>query len=255
MMKAAVKVLDPATRGEVDEQALRDRFRTEASALANLDHPNIVRLIKYGGDFEPPYLAMEYVEGVRTLTQELDIIHKSGKRTLDPETVRHILCQILWALSAAHDKGIVHLDLRPENIALQDPIGYGNFVRLLDFGLAAYLDRIHEEELAMGTAEYIAPERILMGQTGPSTDLYAIGVLAFDLLAGRSLFRELSLDEIVAQKQDPKFNPASLLKETRYPPFVLSFFKKALAFDPDDRYRTAEEFLARLRPVVSFFEE
>lgn len=254
-MKAAVKVLDPIDREGVDRSLLTEKFLAEARALGSLNHPNIVRLLYYGGDSDPAYLVMEYVEGVETLGDALERARQKGERTLGPAVSRRILEQILWALSASHAQGIVHLDMSPDNVALTEPIGYRNFIRLLDWGLASQVGQNQGDEVPIGRVEYIAPERLAGRPAGAASDLYAVAVMAFELLAGRSIFRGFDLDTVTEKKQDPEFNPAETLSELRYPPFVIRFFATALAHNPEERYRDAEEFLARLRPVIAFFEE
>lgn len=254
LMRVAVKVLEPSQKGEVDPDLLARKFDGEARALAALGHPNVVRLMAYCPDHEPKYLVMEHVEPARTLHEEILASSEDGSQRLDARRSGAILTQLLWALGDAHEKGVVHLDLRPDNIAIQQARGHKDFVRLLDFGLAVHVDD-DEDGLAFGTAEYIAPERILALAAGPPTDLYAVAVMAFRLLAGRSIFGDLSRDDLVEAKQESSFDPAKRLEERGYPPLVVEFFRTSLAFDSAQRFENAERFQARLGPLIEYFSE
>jgi eukaryotic-like serine/threonine-protein kinase len=252
----AVKIFDPVSSNRLERDTLGEMFDREARALAALSHPNVVRLLAFDGEHEPPYLIMEYIEGGRTLRHLLEERERlpAGLRRLPPRRAFGLLAQILWALAEAHQRGVVHLDLRPDNVGVQHPEGYEDFVRLLDFGLAAHRDDAGDAR-GFGTPEYIAPERIVGGAATPAADLYAVGVMACQLLLGRSPFGERSADELVAAKRDPAFAPAEAIASAGYAPRVVDFFRRALAHSPDDRFVDARAFVAALEHVVAVLDE
>jgi len=180
--EVAVKVL-----GAREGDAERARFAREARAIAALRHPNTVRLFDYLiADDGSACIVMEYVPG-ESLWARL-----SRERQLPFERVVSIAIQVADALSEAHGKGIIHRDLKPGNVLLQEAEGYVEFAKVLDFGLAR---RMSDEESRLtrtgtvhGTPRYLSPEQILGTETGPGTDLYALGVTMYEALAGRAPF-------------------------------------------------------------------
>jgi len=238
LMKAALKVME---RPEQDPEllaALAKRFEGEAAALATLTHPNIVRLLKYGVHEGVPFLVMEFVEGNRTLRNEMQTgALQSGH--MDPKVTVHVLRQILNALDAAHSRGIVHRDVKPENVMLQEISGDPWFVKVLDFGLAKFVEERSETSLMVGTPAYMAPEQITRRNIGPWTDLYAVGVLAFRLITGRMPFQGDSTQETYAMKLDASYDPLSQAANDNLSPLLVGFLRQAMARDPESRFRTA----------------
>lgn len=196
-MHAAVKVLHRQDDALVLEQLLA-KFEGEARALARLGHPNVVRLHEYGRQDDSPYLVMEYVAEARTLKAEIKGRALRGEPFALDE-VHRILRQTCDALGAAHRLGIVHRDVKPENIMLQDVEGDPSFVRVLDFGLVKFLGEDGPRSRVMGTPAYMAPEQLLKGELGPWTDLYALGAIAFELLTGRRAFAGRTDKEVLGK--------------------------------------------------------
>jgi serine/threonine-protein kinase len=159
-----------------DEDFVR-RFVGEARSVARLSHPNVVTVFDQGADGRTLYLAMEYVAG-RTLR---DLLNERGQ--LSPREALDIMDGVLAGLGAAHDAGIAHRDVKPENVLLTD----AHTVKVADFGLA----RLHagatqtQSGMIIGTAAYLAPEQVSGGNTDARTDVYAAGVMLFELLTGR----------------------------------------------------------------------
>jgi tetratricopeptide (TPR) repeat protein len=178
----AIKVLR-AREGEAE----RARFAREAKAIAALRHPNTVRLFDYLiADDGSACIVMEHVSGESLWAR------MTRERQLSFDRVVTIAIQVADALSEAHGKGIVHRDLKPGNVLLQDAEGYGEFAKVLDFGLAR---RMSDEESRLthtgtvhGTPRYLSPEQILGTEVGPASDLYALGVTMYEALAGRAPF-------------------------------------------------------------------
>jgi eukaryotic-like serine/threonine-protein kinase len=166
---------------------LLQRFEREARALAALSHPHIITVTDYGVHDEMPYLVMELLEG-----STLDALLREGP--LEPDLALHIARQLLSALEFSHDTGLVHRDVKPSNVFLQSVPGARPHVKLLDFGLARFLDPGAHRGLVtragqvVGTPAYMAPEQIGGGGPTPGTDVYSAGIVLFEMLAGRPPF-------------------------------------------------------------------
>ena len=240
-LRAALKLLHRDARDPAVARAMVQKFFGEAQALAALAHPNIVRLLKYGVHEDGPYLVMEYVAGARTLKDEVGERAARGEH-LDAGTARHILRQIIDGLDAAHQLHIIHRDIKPENVMLQAVAGNAHFVRVVDFGLAKFVAERTETSMAMGTPVYMAPEQLLRRHIGPWTDLYAVGVIAYELMTGRRPFGGGTVEQIVAAKLDAGFDPLHAIADIDVPAAAARFFKKALARDTGDRYPDASAF-------------
>ena len=162
-----------------DEDFVR-RFVSEARSVARLSHPNVVTVYDQGADGRTLYLAMEYVPG-RTLR---DLLHERTR--LRPREALDIIEGVLSGLAAAHAAGIAHRDVKPENVLLGD----AHSVKVADFGLARLLTDVSHTKsgLLIGTAAYLAPEQVAGGRSDFRTDVYATGIMLFELLTGRQPF-------------------------------------------------------------------
>src|SRR5262249_14451465 len=228
----AIKVVRPELVAGSGGQQLLERFRREARAAGRRFHPNIVAIWDFGDDNGMPFLVMELVEG-----QSLDqVIKSSGALSLDRSIA--IITQVLSALGFAHDNGIVHRDIKPSNIIiLQD-----DRVKVADFGIA----RLEASEFTivgdlLGTPAYMAPEQLSGGPIDHRTDLFAAGVILFEMLSGVKPFRGKSITEIMLlmEERGPEdlraLNPA-------VPEALQRVIRKAVAFDPAKRYADAAAF-------------
>ena len=228
----AIKVVrTELAAGSGSEQWLQ-RFRREARAAGRRFHPNIVAILDFGEDDGMPFLAMEYVDG-----RSLDAILKTSAR-LDPARSVGIIAQVLSALGFAHQNGIVHRDVKPSNIMVLN----SGEVKVADFGIA----RIDASEFTivgdlLGTPAYMAPEQFAGAPVDKRTDLFAAGVILFEMLTGVKPFRGKSITEIISfmENRGPEdiraLNPA-------VPDSLKRVITKALAFDPARRYDNASEF-------------
>lgn len=241
-LRAALKLMNLRADPTLAEIMI-EKFRAEAAALASLSHPNVVRLLKYGRFGDMPYLVMEFVEGARTLKDEIAARAVAGG-TLHINDSAKIVTQCLNALEAAHERAIVHRDVKPDNIMLQKVSGDPHFVRVLDFGLAKFVDQRTLTSTTVGTPVYMAPEQLTKGRIGPWTDLYALGIVAFEMLTGLSPFPGESQQAILTKKVDPSYSPTSRLTERDMPAYMVRFFEKAIARDPQERFQNAAEFRA-----------
>lgn len=229
-------------------QVIKQRFFQEAVAMARLDHPNLPRLYTFGEDNGSYYLVMEFISG-KLLSDE---IHESGP--MAPNRAVTVLKQVLDAVSYAHRNGIIHRDLKPDNIIL---VGDGGSLRIkvLDFGIARM---IGGESLTLagegfGTPTYMAPER-MTGAAGddPRMDLYAAGIILFEMLTGKAPFESKATDPAlywVEMRELHQREPLPALGPLGVPGEVERVALRATAKQLDDRYQSADEMLEDLRSL------
>ncbi len=175
--QVAVKIM----RADMDdEEVFAERFRDEAQHSASLMHPNITTVFDYGEDDHRSYLVMELVEGMPLSA----VIRDQG--ALDPENVRSIVAQAALGLGTAHEAGVVHRDVKPANILLRND----GVVKLTDFGIARAMDGIGHTRVGemVGTPNYISPEQAMGEKATGASDLYALGVVAHEMLTGTRPF-------------------------------------------------------------------
>lgn len=239
-LRGAIKILDTSVGDAEFAEAMLDKFEDEAAALADLSHPNIVRLLKYGTQDDHPYLVMEYVDRGRTLLEEAYARAESGE-PLPHEDLLEIIRKLLNGLNAAHSLQIVHRDIKPENIMIQRIAGDPLHVRILDFGMAKFVEKRNDSRWALGSPTYMAPEQLGRDKIGPWTDLFAVGVLCFELFTGRRPYPGDNDREVVALKLDKDYDPVARLGEDFAASFQ-TFLRKALAGAPEDRFQTTDEF-------------
>jgi len=234
----AVKILRPELSG--DEEFLH-RFRIEARTVASLDHDSIARVHDYGEDSDSAgrrtaYLVMELVRG-----EPLSAVVARGP--IDPDETLRIVEQAAWALHAAHERGFVHRDVKPGNILVADD----GRVKLTDFGIAkaANAAPVTRAGMVMGTAHYIAPEQATGGEAGPTGDVYSLGIVGYECLAGQRPFRgDNAVDVAAMQVRDtPPPLPATV------PVNVRTLIGAVLVKDPARRYATGEEFALAVAAV------
>lgn len=226
------------------------RFQVEALAAARLDHPNSVAVLDYGeAEDGTPFLVMEYVRG-RTLR------HIACEGPMTTERAITIALQILAALSEAHAAGIVHADVKTENVLLETRHD-GERVKLVDFGLArvgrALVDEPRPDDgeiVVAGTPEYMAPEVILGEPPGPGADIYAVGVILYELLTGVTPFGGGASQAIFARHvQDELVPPSVRFPERHIPRALETVLARALEKDPARRYQEAAAFAAALSAI------
>lgn len=190
------------------DEIQKKRFKQEASLIDQLVHPNIVRITERGESGSNLYIAMELLEGP-TLAE----IIKSEKR-MDIAVALHIMMQVADALNAIHAANIIHRDLKPENIILIDREGDTYFVKLLDFGLATtqYLSRLTETGMVVGTIFYLSPEQLTVGQLSPASDIFALGVIFYEMLTGEKPFSGETAVEVMKQIVDKEPLPPDVFR-------------------------------------------
>lgn len=252
LMKSALKLMPATIPKGLSEKSLTRRYLTEATALARIDHPNVIRLLKYGETQNRPYLALEYVSGRRTLLADLQAVEEK-KEPFNLERSWHILEQLLLALEAIHTCGVIHLDVRPDNVMLQNIVGDRDFVRVFDFGLSVFQDE-EKPTTTCGAAEFLAPEQLRGNEIGPYTDLYAAGLIACRMLTGYRPYAGRTVDDVLERKEDDSFEPAEKLGRLGYQKSVVDFFAQALAPASEDRFQTAHRFISALNRVFDDLE-
>src|SRR5690606_22242860 len=165
----------------LDEPGFRERFKTEARTMARIKHPGVVAVHDYYSDESGAFLVMEYIEG-EALSQTL---RRLGR--LDPVRTMLLIADAAEALQAAHDRGVVHRDIKPANLMLSG----GSKLVLTDFGIArsaAATSSLTATGALIGTASYLAPEQVLGRPATAQSDVYALGVVAYECLSGRRPF-------------------------------------------------------------------
>jgi len=242
--QAALKLLNMQKDAAVLDLVLR-KFRAEAETLSVVQHPNVVQFLEHGNHERRPYLVMEYVEDARTLRDEIRARETRGRGFSRDEVVA-LLEQTVNGLDAAHSKGVVHRDIKPENLMLQSVAGNPLLIRIVDFGLARFSEARTLTSKAMGTPQYMAPEQIRSQPPGPWTDLYALGVVAFELLTGRGPFPGRTSQEIIGKKIDHTYDPIATVQDLALSEPTVRFLRRALARDAEARYRSCDQFRAGL---------
>lgn len=232
--RVALKVMHE--RFAQDRQFIQ-RFEREAQAAAGLQHQNIVSVFDRGQTGNTYYIAMEYVQG-RTLK---DVINAMG--ALDPRLAIHIALQILAAAKFAHSRGIVHRDIKPQNVMIDDEWN----VKVADFGIAhdPVSGDITQSGQMIGTAQYISPEQAQGKPVSAASDIYAAGAVLFEMLVGRVPFEgESSVPIALKHINEPVPRPSSL--NPAVPPALDGVVLKAMAKSPVERYASADEFISAL---------
>ncbi len=244
--EAAIKFLQLPDDERIRE-AMPGKFALEAQVLQSLDHPNIVGLIAHRTDGDMPYIAMEYLP--RSVTLREDIIGKlrAGEWYTEKQ-MRGILVQILDALEAAHDQGVVHRDVKPENVMLQYGSSSVPRVKLVDFGTAKILAETGGvTQMALGSPSYMAPEQFELENIGTWTDVYATAVVAFELFGEKKPFPGDDDRAILKAKFDPKFDPFG---QVDIAPDLEAVLRRAMCENFEHRFRDAGEFREALLQVL-----
>jgi serine/threonine-protein kinase len=248
--RVALKVLRllGAETGDAERpEYFRKRFFREASILARLQHPNVVTLHDYGrieGEPERYFMAMEYLDGM-TLAQRID-----SRAPLPADVTLRILRQVARGLREAHRLGAVHRDLKPSNIMLVPDEEGGEVAKILDFGIGKLLGTPGEEQeltqegAFLGSPKYVAPEQVNERRVDARTDVYSLGVMAYECLTGQLPFHaETNLEMILAHCNVPVPEMARRAPGVQIAPVIESFVRKCLEKSPEDRPQSMEEVL------------
>lgn len=235
----ALKVMDSRYSG--DEQFLT-RFQREARAAAGLKSPGLVAVYDQGFDGRHPFLVMELVEGgtLRELLRE--------RGPMPPHAVAAVLAPMLDGLAVAHQAGLVHRDIKPENVLISDT----GEVKIADFGLvrAVAEAKITSTSVILGTAAYLSPEQVSTGDADPRSDVYSVGILAYELLTGTTPFTGDTPLSVAYQRLDQDVPPPSAAI-AGVPKQFDDLVACATARGVDDRYHDAGDMAAELAAIVT----
>src|SRR5918993_5450233 len=243
--KVAIKFLNEEFSRDADKL---NRFIQEAKAASALNHPNILTVYEVGEADGKHYIAAEFIEG-RTLRE-----HLSAKEPMSLSAVLKIGVQVSEALAAAHQAGIIHRDIKPENIMLRED----GYAKVLDFGLAKLTEKKKKDEVSlegetkafvqtrpgmvMGTVSYMSPEQARGKETDAGTDLWSLGVVLYEMLAGKVPFTGETVNHTIVSilEKEPR-----LLENV--PAELQRIIRKSMTKDVDMRYQTAHDLLIDLK--------
>lgn len=239
----ALKVLHPQYSGD---PLFLARFTREAQAAAALDHPGVVEIHDVGQDEDQHFIVMEFVDGedLKSLIRE--------EAPLPIERAVDLTIQICAAVGQAHKAGLIHRDVKPQNVLVMAD----DRVKVTDFGIARAAAEAGPTEpgVVWGTAHYLSPEQAIGQPATPASDVYALGVVLYEMLAGRPPFQADSRPAIAAQHVQAEPPPLQQLNP-RVPPQLAAIVARAMAKDPAQRYATANQFGQALRAYRQLGEE
>lgn len=238
----AIKLIHPHLTG--DDEFVR-RFEVEASAVAQLRHPNIIQVFDFNSDGDTYYMVLEFVPG-ETLQARLKRLSQTNRR-LSLEEIVEIGSSVSGAAHFAHQRGLIHRDIKPANVMLNVQ---GEAI-LMDFGITKIVGATQHTATGavIGTALYMSPEQIRGEQPDHRVDVYSLGVMLFEMTAGRVPYESDSAMTIMMMHlNDPIPNLNELRADT--PPELRRIIEKALAKDQQDRYQTADELSTALQNVL-----
>ena len=244
--RPALKIIDSSVFGQTEN--IR-RFEREAISASKISHPNVAHIYEFGRDGNFYFLAMEYVAG-KTLRELIE------EKSIDKNRAVKIVRQIAEAISAAHQKSVIHRDIKPENIIITE----NDLVKVLDFGLAKTSGKIEQNEnaslldasilettpgLIFGTTAYMSPEQVREQTLDERTDLWSLGVIFYELLAGKRPFEGETRNDTIAAIL--KSEPEKIAdKDAKISPEIEKIVFKLLEKQREKRFQTAEEFLNEL---------
>jgi serine/threonine-protein kinase len=240
--KVAVKTLHPHLSRD---PKIKARFEREVATIAELEHPNTIQVYDFGTTPEGIlYIVMEFLQG-KSLA---DMLEKGG--AMAPERVENILQQVCGSLEEAHSRGIVHRDLKPDNIVLVERAGKKDFVKVLDFGIAKRSkeedkdeQKLTQQGMVLGTPPYMSPEQFTGRPIDSRSDIYSLGVMAYEMLSGKLPFKADTAWEWATQHMtQPPIPIESLAEGQRTTEAMRGALRRALAKSPDERFQTVSEF-------------
>ena len=244
----AIKVLRPDLA--VDDRIVK-RFHDEALAASRLNHPNTVSILDYGQTNDGLlYIVMEYLRG-KTLTQLLE-----SEYPLDPARIADLMSQVLSGLEEAHAAGVVHADLKADNVVVEHRRGGWDLAKVVDFGIARLVGapRDETERSVCGTPEYMAPEIIAGADPTVASDLYAAGILLYEMLVGRTPFANgggSSLEVLTRHLREAPVPPSARVESGGVNSTLEAAAMRAIAKQPSARFQSAESFRSAVNEALS----
>ncbi len=223
------------------DEEVRQRFQQEAEFVGNLVHRNITLVFDFGVEDKVPYIVQEFLSGY-----DLDELLKADVLK-DEESIVSILMQVCEGLEFAHEKGIVHRDIKPSNIRVLED----GTVKIMDFGIAKSVlsaSKLTQTGIALGTAGYLAPEQIQGRTIDARTDIFALGVVAYELVTGSRPFESGTLSNVLYKilNDEPEYPPDV---DSRCSDELQAVIRRCMAKDPDERYQSAADMLEALRRI------
>ena len=240
--RVAIKTILTRQLDAKEQKDVAMRFEREVMAVARLNHRNIVQVYDFGSEEDLAYIVMEFIQG-----RELESYFKKGER-FDLRSILRLQIELLEALDFAHEAGIVHRDVKPANVM----IDAGGHAKLTDFGVARTMDGPQGEATRMGkqigTPSYMSPEQIQGIPLDRRSDVFSAGIVFYQLLTGRKPFESGSQFGLQAKivQEDPVW-PSQLVQ---VPPEYDRVVARALAKDPDQRYKSARKFAEALQRLL-----
>src|SRR4051812_49061248 len=237
--QVAIKLMHREMSSDSDQL---ERFRREARAVAQLNHPHIVGVIDAGEDDQTPYIVFEYVEG-ETLK---DRIRRLGRLPV-PEAVAYAI-EIARALGAAHERQIVHRDVKPQNVLIDEE----GTAKVTDFGIARTMteEGLTADGRVLGTTDYVSPEQALGHEVGPQSDLYSLGIVLFEMLTGDVPFSGEN-QVAVAMKHVREELPDVQIRRPEVSSALASVLDRATDKELSRRYASDAELIADLEEVLA----
>lgn len=225
------------------DEEVRQRFQQEAEFVGNLVHRNITLVFDYGVEDGVPYIVQEFLSGF-----DVDELLKAGV-IQDEDSIVSILLQVAEGLEFAHERGIVHRDIKPSNIRVLED----GTVKIMDFGIAKSIlaaSKLTQTGIALGTAGYLAPEQIQGRTIDARTDIFALGVVAYELVTGVRPFESATLSNVLYKilNEEPEYPADTSAHCTAALDRVI---RKCMTKEPADRYQNAGELLAELRQIAA----
>jgi serine/threonine-protein kinase len=238
--QVAIKLMHREIASDGDQL---ERFRREARAVAQLNHPHIVTVIDAGEDDNTPYIVFEYVEG-ETLK---DRIRRHGRLPIQ-EAIAYAI-EIARALGVAHDRGIVHRDVKPQNVLVDEE----GSAKVTDFGIARTLDQegLTADGRVLGTTDYVSPEQALGHPVTGQSDLYSLGIVLFEMLTGDVPFKGEN-QVAVAMKHVREQLPDIQLRRPEVSSALAAVLDRATAKETERRYATDQELIGDLEQVLAY---
>lgn len=238
--QVAIKVLKPEFARNTD---LRTKFKREAELLCSLDHPGIVKFLNYVETPQGVFLIMEYVKGI---TLEEYIKHKNG--LIVESKAYPMLKEILEAFEYAHSKGIVHQDIKPSNIILQED----GHIKIMDFGIAKIVSEVNQNGAVMGTPEYMSPEQIYGKSVDGRSDIYSLGVLIHNMLTGKAPYDSTRLTEQEIKRRVVKDELPRMIECYPYvSDKIQKVVDKATQKIPEARYQDCREMKNAIKKAIA----
>lgn len=225
------------------------RFQREAQAASSMSHPNIVTVYDFGiSQNNTPFLVMDYIEGQNVK----EVLRKHGRLPVDRSV--KIFLQMCSALEHAHSKGILHRDIKPENVVLVKTSWNPEFVKLVDFGIAKYVNepsrnakKLTMEGQVLGTPAYMSPEQIMGGRLDARSDIYCMGVLMYNLISGKlPILGKDSAETMSKHITELPVELADACPEIKIPFRLQRAIMKTLKKHPQDRHQSMRELLVEL---------